>query len=197
MNSILSSDDYQDLALGKVYNFSIATKQLYSEISPLWLTQNDHTVLAEITILEQNLAEQALTGEFRVDYVYQEDERKIVSQMIMRRYVSLHDEHIYLLSSRSEYRQAKSVGGLERDSLQSEGFIHGAPQSQLSRLANKYHKNTEQPLILVVDKKRITAELKWEPATGGLYPHIYGALNMDAIIDVKEIFVNADGVFDI
>jgi uncharacterized protein (DUF952 family) len=27
----------------------------------------------------------------------------------------------------------------------------------------------------------VTAEIRWEPATGGLYPHIYGPLNMNAV----------------
>ncbi|MFT5758771.1 MAG: hypothetical protein ACI9LM_003519 [Alteromonadaceae bacterium] len=197
MNSILSSDDYRDLTLGKVYNFSIVARQIFSEQSPLWLTNNDHTALAEITMIKQNVVDKILTGTFRVDYIYQEFEQQTVSKMIMRRYLSLHDEHIYLLSSYVEYQQAKSTGFLVRDSLQSEGFIHAAPQSQLNRLANKYHKNTVQPLILILDKKRIKAEVKWEPATGGLYPHIYGALNMDAIIDVEAIGVNSDGVFEL
>jgi uncharacterized protein (DUF952 family) len=110
---------------------------------------------------------------------------------------SLNDPFIYLLSSQAEYQQAKLTGVLKRDSLQSEGFIHAAPQSQLNRLANKYHKNTEQPLILRVDKKLIVAEVKWEPATGGLYPHIYGTMNMDAVVDVKAIAVNSEGVFEL
>ena len=35
--------------------------------------------------------------------------------------------------------------------------------------------------VLVVAIRRITPEVRWEPATGGLYPHIYGPLNMDAV----------------
>jgi len=110
---------------------------------------------------------------------------------------NLNDPYIYLLSSQAEYQQAKAVGFLVRDSLTSEGFIHAAPNNQLTRLANKYHKNTQHPLIISVDKKLIEAEVKWEAATGGLYPHIYGTLNMDAVVDTQLINVNAEGVFEL
>ncbi len=106
-----------------------------------------------------------------------------------------HDKNIYLLSSQAEYQQALKSGTLVRDSLQSEGFIHATPKNQLNRLANKYYKNKKQPLILVVDKELISPEIKWEPATGGLYPHIYGPLNMSAVIKVEEISLSSDGNF--
>ena len=107
------------------------------------------------------------------------------------------DPYIYLLSSQAEYQQAKTAGVLVRDSLQSEGFIHASPKSQLTRLAKKNHKNTQQPLILSVDKKLVKAEIKWEPATGGLYPHIYGAMNMDAVVNVKAITLDVGGLYNL
>jgi len=107
----------------------------------------------------------------------------------------LHDPYIYLLSSKAEYEQAIIHGELVRDSIVSEGFIHGSPKNQLTRIANKYYKTTEQPLIVVVDKLLIKPEVKWEPATGGLYPHIYGAMNASAVIKTIPIALADDGDF--
>ncbi len=110
---------------------------------------------------------------------------------------NLNSPYIYLLSSQEEYQRALTTEFLVRDSLESEGFIHATPRNQLTRLANKYHRKTIESLILTVDTKRIKAPVKWEPATGGLYPHIYGAVNIDAIIDVESIALDIGGLYNI
>jgi uncharacterized membrane protein/uncharacterized protein (DUF952 family) len=109
--------------------------------------------------------------------------------------IGLNDPYIYLLSSRKEYEQARTEGELVRDSIASEGFIHASPKNQLTRIANKYYKATEQPLVVVVNKSLIKPKVKWEPATGGLYPHIYGAMNASAIIKIVPIALGDDGYF--
>lgn len=107
----------------------------------------------------------------------------------------LTDPYIYLLSSEQEYSHAFKQGFLIRASIESEGFIHASPRNQLTRVANKYYRETLKPLILVVDKSKISAEVKWEPAAGSLYPHIYGPLNVDAIIEKQEIALNENGEY--
>jgi uncharacterized protein (DUF952 family) len=39
----------------------------------------------------------------------------------------------------------------------------------------------------------VKAEIRWEPATGGLYPHIYGPLNLGAVVRVTRILTDSDG----
>lgn len=107
----------------------------------------------------------------------------------------LTDPNIYLLSSEQEYKQALNNGFFIRESIESEGFIHASPKNQLTRVANKYYKNTVKPLILVVDASKVSVEVKWEPAAGSLYPHIYGPLNTDAIIEAQTIALNENGEF--
>ena len=194
-NAILRSDSYPELLRGEVYDFQENAMQLFAENIPVWLTNINWTAQAEITIITQSIEKQSIKGTFRVDYIYQGDEQKTLTNTFIRMYAGMSNEHIYLLSSQAEYQQALSIGSLTRESLQSEGFIHATPRSQLSRLANKYHKETVQPLILVVDKKLVSSDIKWEPATGGLYPHIYGELNINAVIKIEEISPNENGVF--
>ena len=107
------------------------------------------------------------------------------------------DKCIYLLSSRQDYEHALSKGSLWRESLDSEGFIHASPKDQLTRVANKYYKATRSPLILVLTTENINVEVKWEPAAGSLYPHIYGPLNMNAVVEVVPIALNKNGDFNI
>ncbi len=109
----------------------------------------------------------------------------------------INDKYIYLLSSLADYQIAKANGELYRDSLESEGFIHASPKDQLTRVANKYYKDVENPLVIVLETARITPEVKWEAAAGSLYPHIYGLLNMDSVIKTIAIELESDGHFAI
>jgi uncharacterized protein (DUF952 family) len=195
INSILRSDNYPELERGKVYSFEKEGSRVFFDSIPVWLTNTDWTARAEISIVSQTLENQTLKGDFRVDYIYQDEEQQALSNIFVRMYAGLSDPNIYLLSSEAEYQQAHDNGSLVRDSLQSEGFIHASPRSQLNRIANKYYKEKALPLILVVDKKLISPQLKWEPATGGLYPHIYGPLNMNAVTKVENIYLADDGNF--
>jgi uncharacterized protein (DUF952 family) len=192
---ILRSDSYSTLILGHTYSFEENSTQMFIENMPLWLTSNDWMALAEISIVSQSIENNNVKGTFRVDYIYQGDEQKALSNIFIRMYAGLNDDNIYLLSSQAEYQQSLNEGTLTRDSLSDEGFIHATPRSQLNRLANKYYKAKVQPLILVVDKALILPEVKWEPATGGLYPHIYGPLNMNAVTRIEEISLNENGSF--
>jgi len=197
INSILRSDDYPELKRGEIYEFTKQGSRIFFDSIPVWLTKDDWTAQAEISIMSQTLANHTLTGTFRVDYIYPEEEQKVVTAMFVRMYGGISDPNIYLLSSKAEYDNALNKGVLVRDSLETEGFIHASPKSELTRVANKYYKDTVDPLILVVDKSKVTAEIKWEPATGGLYPHIYGPLNVDAIVYEQKIALNDDGEFDL
>lgn len=194
-NSILRSNNYLELTLGKIYTFENQGSIMLFDKSSIWLTKNDWTVQAEITIISQSIENKKLKGTFRIDYIYKEAEQHSITHMFIRMYGGQNDPFIYLLSSKKEYNQAISEGQLSRDSIAEEGFIHASPKSQLTRIANKYYKETISLLILVVEKSKITAEVKWEPATGGLYPHIYGTLNTDAIVEVQNITLNKEGKY--
>jgi len=79
-----------------------------------------------------------------------------------------------------------------------EGFIHCTRgEEQIAVVANRYYRNDQrQWLILVLEEYAITSEIKYEPGRDGLlYPHIYGPLNREAVINVLPMPRNPDGVF--
>lgn len=197
VNSILRTDQEYNLKVGEVYSFSKQGSRIFFDDIPVWLTDSNWLALAEISIVSQTRENNQLSGQFRVDYIYQGDEQQAVTNMFIRMYGGLMDPYIYLLSSEAEYQQGLATGEIVRDSLQTEGFIHASPKSQLNRVANKFYKDTEQPLILELDKKLITSEIKWEPATGGLYPHIYGPININSVHKVVPISLDESGDFAI
>ncbi|WCN37613.1 DUF952 domain-containing protein [Aneurinibacillus uraniidurans] len=77
-----------------------------------------------------------------------------------------------------------------------EGFIHATKGDDLLyKVANRvYHNFDAELLLLVIDEELVTSTIKYEQAKdGNLYPHIYGPLNMDAIIEIKTMHRTKEG----
>ncbi len=77
-----------------------------------------------------------------------------------------------------------------------EGVIHCTDgREAISIILTLYHKEDAGDwLVLSIDKRRITAPVKYEDPAG-IFPHVYGPLNRDAIVDVRPIGRAADGTF--
>jgi uncharacterized protein (DUF952 family) len=168
---------------------------------PVWLTASDWTARAEIKILEQTRIPEVnqLTGKFRAEHLYSGEEQKSVTKMFRRMFSfpGEFDPYFYLLESREIYDAAVETGFLVRHDLVDEGFMHASPANQLTRVANKHYREIEDVVCALVAKERVLAPIKYEPATAGIYPHIFGPLNMDAVDRVLTIKRNQEGQFDI
>ena len=77
-----------------------------------------------------------------------------------------------------------------------EGFIHCTDgREALSVTLTQYYKEEAGHwLVLSIDKSRVVAPLRYEDPAG-IFPHVYGALNRDAIVDVRPIGRASDGTF--
>lgn len=112
---------------------------------------------------------------------------------------------IYHITSRRAWQEAQQRGEYRTDSLESEGFIHCSTQTQVLPVAEKYYKGQQDNLLLVIDPSLLTSELRWEPPSGGasppgvpdgeLFPHIYGPINLDAVVKVYDLESNPDGSY--
>lgn len=77
-----------------------------------------------------------------------------------------------------------------------EGFIHCTDGSEnMAKVANRYYRGDPRDfLVLYLDKTRIKSPVKYEdPAE--IYPHIYGPLNRDAIVEIRPALRAPDGTF--
>lgn len=80
---------------------------------------------------------------------------------------------------------AKTTGEINEKSLIEERFIHCSFLEQALKVAAKYFIHEVDVLLLTIDPSLVKAEIKYELASNGQeYPHVYGAINIDAIIDV-------------
>ena len=72
-------------------------------------------------------------------------------------------------------------------SLETEGFIHCSYEHQLPVVLRRYYSNVEKVLIVKLDTAKLRSKLVEEPSTNNeIYPHIYGRLNFDAVVDIEE-----------
>jgi uncharacterized protein (DUF952 family) len=107
------------------------------------------------------------------------------------------DPFIYLLMSPDDHDRAVREGMWAPESLREEGFIHASPADQLSRVANKHYSRFDELRVVALRVDRLIAEIRWEPAAGSLYPHIYGPANMDAVGRVTTVRKDVDREFAI
>jgi uncharacterized protein (DUF952 family) len=75
----------------------------------------------------------------------------------------------------------------EAESLDIEGFIHCSFAEQIEGVLERYYQGVERVLILTIDPDKLSSELVNEPSTNNeVYPHIYGQINREAIVGIKE-----------
>jgi uncharacterized protein (DUF952 family) len=110
------------------------------------------------------------------------------------------------LTSRDEWLAAQNTGEYRAPSLQTEGFIHCSTEKQIVRVADSFYTGRPGLVLLVIDPLRLRPELRWEPPahpapqadlppSDDLFPHLYGPLNLEAVIKVLEFEPNPDGKF--
>lgn len=102
---------------------------------------------------------------------------------------------IYHLTSAEAWATAQSAGEYEATSLAGEGFIHcSADEAQTLRVAERLYAGVDGMQVLDVDTGRLHAEVKREPSRSGeIYPHIYGRINLDAVVRVRDLTLSPDG----
>ncbi|MBK8020210.1 MAG: DUF952 domain-containing protein [Chloroflexi bacterium] len=104
--------------------------------------------------------------------------------------------------ARDDWQVAQEAGEYRPPSLAKEGFIHTSEVDQVLGVANHYYPGHTDLVLLVIDPAKLTVELRYEAPTGeasapGLFPHIYGPLNMDAVVGVFEFPMREDGRFSL
>ena len=68
-----------------------------------------------------------------------------------------------------------------------EGFIHCCTAEQIDYVLTTYFKGVKEIFLLKIDIALLIAELKVEPANGQHFPHIYGPINKNAVVDIQTI----------
>ena len=78
-----------------------------------------------------------------------------------------------------------------------EGFIHCSKREQVIQVADSRFRGQSGLVLLSIDESRVSAEIRYENLEGGqqLFPHVYGEINVDAVVEVTEFEAGPDGCF--
>ena len=112
---------------------------------------------------------------------------------------------IFHITSRRAWDEAQERGSYQAESLATEGFIHCSTVSQVLPVAENFYKGQQGLVLLAVEPALLSSELKWEPPSGGtpppgvsegdLFPHVYGPINLSAVVKVLDLDQNSEGTF--
>ena len=94
------------------------------------------------------------------------------------------------------YRDCDSGAPYLPADYERDGFIHCTDGAEnVADVGNRYYKDDRRMYIaLVIDKTKLEPSVIYEDEAR-IFPHIYGPLNRDAIIDLLPVLREADGSF--
>lgn len=96
------------------------------------------------------------------------------------------------------WRKAKQQNSYAPQSLQTEGFIHCSTPETAIEVANRLFRGQSNLVLLYIDLDKVAAKVVFEEVTdpeGWIFPHIYGALNVDAVVREIDFQPDTNGLF--
>lgn len=100
---------------------------------------------------------------------------------------------VIAITTKDIWAQSVKNGNYTRSTIHSAlkdvGFIHCTKPSQTMDVIPRF-KDVDNVILLLVDVAKVTAPVVFEAAKSGragLFPHIYGPLNIDAVYDIIEV----------
>jgi uncharacterized protein (DUF952 family) len=106
---------------------------------------------------------------------------------------------IYKICSASAWREAERSGVYRgsADDLR-DGFIHFSTAAQVAETAHKHFFGQTALFLVEVDGDVLGDALRWERSRNDeLFPHLYGELDLGAVIAVRDLHARSDGSHDI
>ena len=92
-----------------------------------------------------------------------------------------------------------AAGSYEPASLRRQGFIHCSTPDQVVAVANALFRGQRNLVVLCINTDTVGHEVKYENLEGGqkLFPHVYGPLTPDAVVQVVDFLPGSDGTFSL
>lgn len=102
---------------------------------------------------------------------------------------------IYHILTPAEWENVRRADKYRPASLALEGFIHLSTREHVPGTLARFFAGHADLVMLAVNVARLKAELRYDAADGQLFPHLYGPLNLDAVVDVLQIASGTDDPF--
>ena len=93
------------------------------------------------------------------------------------------------VTPRGAWERAVAEGEYRGDTLATEGFIHCCLPGQLAGVISRYFQGRTDLVVLRTQPERLISPLRWEspPGSTEAFPHVYGPLNLDAVVEVVPL----------
>ncbi len=99
-----------------------------------------------------------------------------------------HDSTVlYHLVDRATWERAKAAGVYRPPSLVAEGFIHLSTAEQWPATRDRFYADMPDLLLLEIDETLLAAPVRYERADGDDFPHLYGPLEIDAVVAERRL----------
>jgi uncharacterized protein (DUF952 family) len=107
---------------------------------------------------------------------------------------------IFHISSPADWQAAQQAGDYRSSTrgrtLEDEGFIHCSRLDQVAGVLAAYYSGAGPLLLLTIDPALLTAGWRDdEIAPGVVYPHVYGPINLEAVVAVTPLDIGPDGSY--
>lgn len=101
----------------------------------------------------------------------------------------MESDYIYHVTTKKQWADALLLGHFDSDTLATEGFIHCSTEPQIAGVLDRYYKGKTDLVKLKIEKSKVDRPLIFELAgsINEVFPHIHGALNLNAVVEVSEI----------
>jgi len=104
-------------------------------------------------------------------------------------------QFIYKITPQAPWREAEANGRFTGAPIDvADGYIHFSTAEQVRETAAKHFSGQADLLLVAIDGASLGDALKYEVSRGGaLFPHLYGALELNAVKWVRPLPLGADG----
>lgn len=90
---------------------------------------------------------------------------------------------LFHITTHAAWQAASTAGEYRAPSLEREGFIHLSTAAQWRATLARFFRGQRELVLLAIRPAALRAPVRFEPADGDHFPHLYGPLNLDAVID--------------
>lgn len=99
---------------------------------------------------------------------------------------------IFHIATAADWVRATQSGRYETSTvgrtLAEEGYIHASRREQVPDVFDRYYRDLGEPLVLLtIDTERLRSEWREERVGDDTYPHIYGPIELSAVLDVQAL----------
>ena len=102
---------------------------------------------------------------------------------------------IYKICPRTLWAEAEREGVFRGAPVdRADGYIHFSTADQVRETAARHFAGADDLVLAAVEAEKLGPALKWEPSRGGaLFPHLYGDLELRAVLRVDPLPLDANG----